>query len=224
MTLEKLRIFGNPNIGVYVFTNNKVTLVPEGVQEEAKRLLRDVLGTDVVETRVADSPLIGVLTAGNDKMVLLPKIARYEELDRLKEAGVPVRVVQMSFTALGNVILTNNRFALLHPEISDVETELVRSELGVLSVRRGAIAKVLTVGSVGVLNDYSGVFHPDVSDDELKTLEGFFNVRVGTATVNFGVGFVKVGLVMNNNGAVVGELTTGPEIMRITNILNFQRR
>jgi translation initiation factor 6 (eIF-6) len=32
-----------------------------------------------------------------------------------------------------------------------------------------------------------------------------------------------VGLVANNNGAVVGELTTGPEIMRIMEILNFSK-
>ncbi|MEM4486497.1 MAG: translation initiation factor IF-6 [Zestosphaera sp.] len=221
MVLEKLRIFGNPNVGVYVFTNNRITIVPEGIHEEAKKTLKNVLGTDLIEVRIADSTLIGVLVAGNDRTVLLPKIVRDEELDKLRSAGVPVKVIQTTFTALGNVVLANNRFALLHPEVSDVEADLVRSELGVSSIRRGVVARVLTVGSVGVLNDYSGVFHPDSNDEELKSLEEFFGVRVGTATVNFGVGFVKVGLIMNNNGAVVGELTTGPEIMRLMEILNF---
>lgn len=223
MTLEKLRIFGNPNVGVYVFTNNKITLVPEGIHEEARKTLKNVLGTDLIEVRVADSVLVGVLVTGNDRAVLLPKIAKEEELDKLRSAGVPAKVVQTTFTALGNVVLANNKFALLHPEVSDREAEIVKNELGLPSVRKGVIARVLTVGAVGVLNDYSGVFHPDSSDEELRSVEESFCVRVGTATVNFGVGFVKVGLVMNNNGAVVGELTTGPEIMRLMEILNFTK-
>ncbi|MEM0025959.1 MAG: translation initiation factor IF-6 [Zestosphaera sp.] len=223
MPLEKLRVFGNPNIGVYIFTNNNVTLVPEGVEESVKKVLKNVLGTDVIEVRVADSTLLGVFVAGNDRAILLPKITREEELDKLRSAGLPAKIVQTTFTALGNVILTNNKFALLHPELSDKETDLIKSELGLSSVKKGALAKIPTVGSLGVLNDFSGVFHPDINSAELKYLESLFEVRAGTATVNFGVGFVKVGLVINNNGAVVGELTTGPEIMRIMEILNFSR-
>ncbi|MFN3268130.1 MAG: translation initiation factor IF-6, partial [Zestosphaera sp.] len=86
-----------------------------------------------------------------------------------------------------------------------------------------ALVKISIVGSLGVLNDFSGIFHPELNTAELRYLESLFGVRIGTATVNFGVGFVKVGLVMNNNGAVVGELTTGPEIMRIMETLNFSR-
>ncbi|MGC8975372.1 MAG: translation initiation factor IF-6, partial [Thermoprotei archaeon] len=55
MSLEKLRVFGNPNIGVYIFTNNSITLVPEGVEDSVKRVLKNVLGTDIIEARVADS-------------------------------------------------------------------------------------------------------------------------------------------------------------------------
>lgn len=223
MSLEKLRVFGNPNIGVYIFTNNSITLVPEGVEDSVKKVLKNVLRTDIIEARVADSTLLGVFVAGNDRAVLLPKIAREEELDKLRSAGVPAKIVQTTFTALGNVILTNNKFALLHPELSDREVDLIKSELGVPSARKGTLAKIPTVGSLGVLNDFSGVFHPDLNNTELKYLESLFEVRAGTATVNFGVGFVKVGLVANNNGAVVGELTTGPEIMRILEILSFSR-
>ncbi|MEO3992952.1 MAG: translation initiation factor IF-6 [Desulfurococcaceae archaeon TW002] len=223
MPLEKLKVFGNPNIGVYIFTNNKVTLVPEGVEDDVKKVLRNVLETDIIEARVADSTLLGVFVAGNDKAILLPKIAKDEELDKLRSAGLPVKTVQITFTALGNVILTNNKFALLHPELSEKEADLIKSELGVSSARKGALARIPTVGSLGVLNDFSGVFHPELNTAELRSLEFLFGVRIGTATVNFGVGFVKVGLVMNNNGAVVGELTTGPEIMRIMEILNFSK-
>lgn len=223
MPLEKLRVFGNPNIGVYIFTNNNITLVPEGVGDDVKKVLKNVLGTDIIEARVADSTLLGVFIAGNDKVILLPKTTKEEELDKLRSSGVPAKIAQVTFTALGNVILTNNKFALLHPELSDKEVDLIKNELGVSSARKGALARIPTVGSLGVVNDFSGVFHPDLSNAELEYLESLFGVKVGTATVNFGVGFVKVGLVANNNGAVVGELTTGPEIMRIMEILNFSR-
>ncbi len=222
MPLEKLRIFGNPNIGVYIFTNNKVTLVPEGTQPQVKKVLSDALSTEVLEARVADSRLLGIFIVGNDKAILLPKIARDTEVDQLKELGLPVKVVFTSFTALGNIILTNNKVALLHPELSDKEAEMICKELNVVKCVRRSIINIPTVGSVAVINDSNGLFHPDVSENELKTLEELLNIRAGTGTVNFGVGFIKTGLIANNLGAVVGDLTTGPEIMRVMDAFNLR--
>jgi len=222
MPLEKLRIFGNPNIGVYIFTNNKVTLVPEGTQPQVKKALSDTLSTEVLEAVIADSRLLGIFIAGNDKAILLPKTARDKEVDRLKELGLPVKVVFTSFTALGNIILTNNRVALIHPELSDKEVEVVCRELNVEKCVRRSIVNIPTVGSVAVINDNSGLFHPDVNESELKALEELLKIRVGTGTVNFGVGFIKTGLIANNFGAVVGDLTTGPEIMRVMDAFNLR--
>jgi translation initiation factor 6 len=36
MNLQRLSIFGTDNIGVYIYTNNKYTVVPRGLDSETK--------------------------------------------------------------------------------------------------------------------------------------------------------------------------------------------
>ena len=41
----------------------------------------------------------------------------------------------------------------------------------------------------------------------------------GVTTINRGIPYVKIGLVANSGGAICGKTTTGPELMRIKNVL-----
>jgi len=222
MPLDKLKIFGNPNIGVYIYVNNRIALIPEGLTSSAKRKIREVLGVETVEARVGGSPLLGIFLAGNDNVILAPKIITDQELERLRDVGLKVEVVHGVFTALGNIVLANSKAALLHPEINDRELETIVSALGVEKARRGVIAKIPTVGSAAVVTDTGGLVHPDADESELEELSQFFDVDVDVGTVNFGVAFIKTGLVANNYGALVGGNTTGPEIMRVMKALNLR--
>ncbi len=216
-----MRIFGNPNIGVYIYANNKIALIPPVNDSEVKRKLVSNLGVEVVECRVADTNLIGVLVAGNDNGLLLPRIVKEEEVENLQRLGINVKVLYTHFTALGNVILSNNKGAIVHPEMPERDVEVVKKVLGVGNIVRRDISRFTTVGSIAVVNDVGGLIHPDVSDSDIKEVSRILNVQVDVGTVNFGVAFIKTGLVANNYGAVVGERTTGPEIMRIIKALNI---
>jgi len=221
MPLDTLSIFGNPNIGVYLFTNNEIALVPKGVGSQIKKKIMDVLDVEVIEARISGSPLLGIFIAGNDRVIILPRIAKEGEVQHLKNLGLPVKTFSGLFTALGNVILANNKAALLHPELTNNEVLEITSLLGIERYLKGSVAGVPTVGSAAVITDRGGALHPDSSDEEIKNIEKLFNVHVDIATVNFGVAFIKTGLVANNHGALVGSKTTGPEIMRIMKALNM---
>ncbi|MCD6084942.1 MAG: translation initiation factor IF-6 [Desulfurococcales archaeon] len=221
MPLDKLRIFGNPNIGVYVFANNKVALVPQGTDSGTKRKISDTLNVDVVEARVAGTFLLGILVAGNDRVLLVPRIARDEEVEYLLNLGLNVHVVHITFTALGNIVLANSKAAVFHPELDKSDVHRLSELLGVGKYIQAPVAEIPTVGSVAVVTDRGGVIHPDVGDEELRNLANFFGVPLDVGTVNFGVAFIKTGLVANNYGALVGDKTTGPEILRITKALNI---
>ncbi len=221
MTLERMRIFGNPNIGVYIYVNNKIALIPPLSDSDVKNKLISNLGVEVIECRIADTNLIGILVAGNDNGLLLPRIARDEEVEVLQRLGINVKVLYTNFTALGNVILSNNKGAVIHPEMNERDVEVVKKVLGVSNVVRRDIGRFTTVGSIAVVNDVGGLIHPDVSDDDVREVSKILNIRLDIGTVNFGVAFIKAGLVANNYGAVVGERTTGPEIMRIIKALNI---
>jgi translation initiation factor 6 len=215
---EMISVFGNPNIGVYLFTNDDYTFVPPGVEEKVIRTIENVLKTTVVQTRIADSTLLGIFVAGNNHALILPRIVKDYEVEKLKsEVDMPIKVLDSKATAMGNVIVANSRFALLSPELKGHEAE-VSKVLGVPTEVR-SVANIPTVGSVLVVNDKGGVAHPDASDEELDYLGERFGVEIDVATVNYGVPFVKTGIVANNKGALLGELTTGIEANRIVSAL-----
>lgn len=222
MPLERLRILGNPNIGVFICASNKYALIPKGVTSQAKRKISDILNVEVIETQVAGTPLLGVFLVCSDNVVLVPGIMRDEEVNHLREVGLRVAIIESKHTALGNVVLHNSKAALLSTELSEDEIKLIVNSLGVEKFKVSKIANMTAVGSVAVITDKGAVVHPDVGDDELRFISEFFNVNADIATVNFGVAFIKTGLVANNYGALVGERTTGPEIMRIMKALSIR--
>jgi len=72
-----------------------------------------------------------------------------------------------------------------------------------------------------VVTNRGGIVHPDASKKDLEFLQEFFKVPIDVGTVNFGVPYVRSGLVANDKGAIVGLNTTGPEILRISRILGM---
>jgi translation initiation factor 6 len=103
---------------------------------------------------------------------------------------------------------------LAYPFLNERELEEISDALGV-EVERGSVANVPTVGSVLVVTDRGGIVHPEASEEEIEALSKKFGVSIAPGTVNFGVAFIRTGLVANNKGAIVGEDTTGPELARI---------
>ncbi|QKQ99276.1 translation initiation factor IF-6 [Metallosphaera tengchongensis] len=217
MNIQRFSVFGTDNIGVYIFTNDKYTIIPKNLDKGSKEIIQDNLKTELIETSIADSYLIGVFVAGNNHSILLPRIAKESEIKVIKEAAkdINVEIVDVRATALGNVILTNDRSALLYPEFSDAEANTIKKALGVEEVKKGTVAQVIVVGSVGVLTTKGGLVHIEAREDELKLLSSFFKTNLEVGTINFGSAFIRSGMIANSYGALVGTSTTGPEILRI---------
>ena len=222
--IKLFSVYGNPNIGVYMYANNHFALVPPSLTEKDKKIISDVLDVDVVETKLADMVILGVLVAGNDRGLLVPRIVRPEEYDNLRESigyKVAVEVLDIRATALGNLIVANNRAALVSPLVEASAVDTIKKVLGVEVILRRDLASIPTVGSMLVVTNKGGVVYPGVTEEESKILSNLFGVDVLTATVNFGVYFVKAGIVANDKGVLVGDETTGPELMRIQQALRL---
>ena len=218
--IDKLSVFGNPNIGVYLFTNNQYAIVPKNLDEDTIKVIERTLRVEIVESSIMGSPLVGLFLAGNDHAILVPYLIKdYELKDLRSQLDLKVYVLQTKLTALGNVILTNNSYAYVHPELRDVKDKL-REFLSV-EVEEKEIAAIPTVGSSAVVNNKGGVLHPDVTEREALELKEKFKLSaIGTATVNEGVPYVKTGLVANDKGALVGEQTTPIEMAYIERTLS----
>ncbi|MEM0091363.1 MAG: translation initiation factor IF-6 [Saccharolobus sp.] len=221
MNLQRLSIFGTDNIGVYIFTTNKYTIIPKGLDSLTKESITKILGTELVEAEISRSFILGVLINGTDNGILLPKSVTDEELKILKDnlKDCRIEVLNSKVTALGNTILANNKGAIIYPEFNDIEEKIIKETLGIEEIKRAKIAQMVTVGSVGVVTNRGGLVHVDTTEEELKELEKIFKVKIDIGTVNFGSIFIRSGLVANDKGVLVGSSTTGPEILRIQKAL-----
>ena len=218
MEIYKLGLMGNANVGVFIYANDKIALVPPTITNDEEKIVREALGVDIIRTTIAGTILHGILVVGNNNGVILPRNTSYEEIDLLskllKKYDLNIYLTGSRYTALGNILLVNNKIGIAGEELEDSELEKISDTLGVEIVKKNIMGLPIP-GSLAVINDKGGVIHPDVSDEEISELEDILGVGLERSTVNAGIPFIKSGLVANNYGIIVGEATTGPEILRI---------
>ena len=212
-------VFGSPNIGVYCFANEKIAIVPPGLTTRKISQFAETLGVEVCNTTIAGSTLVGALVTGNSNAILVPHTIHDYELKRIQEFAKVV-VVNSRWTALGNVILTNDNGAVIHPEASSNVVKAVNDELKVESAF-GKLGRLPFVGALGVATNKGAMLSPNTSQEELGVVKMALHVETDLSSTNGGVPFVKSGILANSKGAVVGPLTRGAELMQISRTLGL---
>lgn len=213
-----VKVFGTSSVGVFLATNNSVTFLPPDVPEKIEDLVRGTLRTSVARFTIAKSPLLGVFIVVNDNGVLLSPLALEDEVRLFKSLGLNVEVLNTKYTAVSNLILANNKTALVSPLLEPQLRKVVADVLGV-EVIVDTVANNPLVGALAVLNSRGLLVAPEATDEDVKKLSEYFKVRVDVGTVNKGKSFLRGGIVVNDHGALVGDETAGPELMRITQVL-----
>ncbi len=226
MHIERLDFENSPYLGVYGKATDRVAVIREGLSERKLDVLRKVLKVPIIETSIMKSRIVGIFVAGNSNALIVPWYIWDSELDvinsALREHGIDMEVVPFKsrLTAFGNLILANDKGALVSKDFTREETRKIEDILGV-PVERGVIADYTAVGSVGVITNRGGLVHPETTEEELEWLRDLFKVDVYVGTANMGVPFVGSCMIANSHGVVVGHLTTGPEIVKIEEALGF---
>jgi len=210
-------VFGDPNIGVFSYANEKIAVLPAGVSGKKLKAYRDALGVEPYSVGVAESRLIGIYLVGNSNGLLAPHIAAEVELQRLESAGLSVQVIDDKYTALGNLIVCNDYGAIVDPRLRTTTVEQIEESLGVPAAK-ATIAGLPNVGALTVASNKGALISPMANEAERKIFSTGLGVPVETGTVNSGVPFPKAGVVANSKGAVVGALTIGGELITISNI------
>ena len=198
---------------------DKFAIFPVGLTQRKIERIKNVLKVEVVCLDLAESKLIGVLAEANSNGIILPFYVSDEEVDFLKKnLGINVERIESKKTAFGNLVLANDQGALVSPILSKKEVKKIEDVLCV-EVFQGSLAGYPYVGSVAVATNKGILAHPNISEDESKFLTEIFKAPVNIGTVNGGIPFVGSGITINSYGALVGSLTTGPELMAISTIL-----
>lgn len=218
MAIYRYTAYKTPNIGIFAKANDSTIVVPFGFAETKTKKLAEYLQAKEVYTSVGGTRLIGPMTVMNNNGILLPSIASEEELQLLKQAtGLNVERVESRFTAIGNLIATNDNGAIASPLLDGEVDRQIRDVLGV-PVHSMTIGTFVQAGSMIVATNGGAGVHPKASEEEVKTIAEVLQVPAEPVTVNGGVPFLSSGIISNTNAVVVGSLTSGPELIMLSRI------
>lgn len=212
MSIEKYKYQGDANIGFYATITDSYAVVPQKFDKEK-------LDVDtVVQTRISGTNMVGMFTAGNSECLLLPESVKDREKKKLEDSDINYYVLDSQENALGNIILANDKGALISPEIEDKKEEI--SEVLDVDVKVGKIADIPNPGVCGTVNSRGAIIHRDASEEEAEKVKDALELQdINIGTVNTGSPYIGSGVLSSNRSLVVGGDTSGPEIGRIDRVM-----
>ena len=210
---------GDPNIGVFARVVGDIAIVPPDSTVEFKTAVQEALRVELVETTIQGSTIIGSLVAGNSRGVVVSGLAAETEIDLLAEHR-EVLLLHETMNAAGNVIMANDSFAAVHPDMPESVAKAIGEFLGVAVIRL-VLGGVKTVGMAGVATNKGVIVHPRATDAQIAQIEAVAKIPVGTGSINMGCGLVGTGLLVNESGYLAGNATSGFELGRIEDVFGF---
>ncbi|MFL6390449.1 MAG: translation initiation factor IF-6 [Nitrososphaeraceae archaeon] len=219
MGIYKYDVYKSPNIGVFIKANDRIIIIPFGFAEtKITKLTHYLQIEEKIFASIAGTRLIGPMTVMNNNGILLPSIASDEEICVLRQAsGLNVERLKSKFTAVGNLISTNDNGALVSPLLNSEVNQQVRDVLGV-PVNSIAVGGFIQTGSMVVATNIGAAIHPKATEEEIKIISESLQVQVEPATVNGGVPFLSSGIIANSKSVIVGGLTSGPELIMLSRV------
>jgi len=211
---------GSVSIGVYSIATDDIVMIPRLIPLKKAEQMAQWLKVKLIHTVIGGSVLIGALTCANTNGILLPSYVHQEEVEAIRSVFKGnIAIMETKKNAYGNMVLANDHGAIVDPRLKQPEIQKISETLGVEAVA-GEIADIPLVGSAAVATNKGVVAHPLLKDSERKLLEDVLKVPVDVGTINCGIPHVGTGLICNSHTAIVGSLTTGPEIFIIGNTLD----
>lgn len=177
----------------------------------------------ICRTTIAGTRIVGRMTAGNRRGLLVPIQTTDQELQHLRNTlpdEIKIQRVEERLSALGNVVCCNDYVALVHPDIERETEEIIADVLGV-EVFRQTVAGNVLVGSYASITNNGGLVHPQTSVQDQEELSSLLQVPIVAGTVNRGSAVVGGGMVANDWLAVVGLDTTAPELSVVESIFGL---
>jgi len=203
--------------------NNSYILFPRLLLKPLIKKLKSVFDKPLFPITVNNSNLIGVYTASNKYGIIVPNIMKDEEIDDLKtylRDSAKIKVLKSIDNAFGNLILCNDKGAIISSLLKNKRKE-IEDTLNV-EVVVYEFADSYLPGSIALANNNGCVVHPLTKDEEIEQIKSILKVdEIDVSTINRGIPYLSAGAIVNDNSGVFGEASTGPEMMRLTNVLGY---
>jgi len=222
----RLKVFGSSNIGLYFKGTNNFFIYHSNIIRRKVDSVRKELDASPIPVYLVDTLILSPFIIANSKGVVVSNLFEsyaMNELRRsLKELDVNFKVVESKYTALGNVVLVNDKGAVSSPILSKNLREAISDILDV-EVATSTLGRFSYIGSLAVVNNRYGIVSSSIKEDEKSLIEEVLDVKLYTGTVNSGVELISSGLVVNDHGVVIGEDSSGKELMQISTVFEADK-
>ena len=128
--VDKINFKGDPNIGLYAIATDSFVLIGEELNKKQKELLKEVLQVPIITSKIYGTPFAGIFCTGNKELLLVPDIIFDKEFESLKKqlkGIVKIKKFKTVHTALGNTILSNDKYAIISDDFSDTEAKKIET-------------------------------------------------------------------------------------------------
>ena len=218
--MERTTTFGgDPNIGVFARVIGDIAIIPPESPVEFRDAVQQALDVEIIPTLIQGSAIIGSLLCGNSRGIIVSGLVTDDEIARFSEHREVMRLSE-TMNAAGNVIMVNDTFAAIHPDMPP-EVATAIGEFLKVDVIHLTLGGVKTVGMAGVATNKGVIVHPRATAQQIARLEEVAKVPVGTGTINMGSGLIGTGLLVNEQGYIAGNATSGFELGRIEDVFGF---
>jgi len=206
-------------IGIYVSLFDDKTIVPPIAPNGFLRSLDRYLGVNTAITTVGGVSSVGSMVAMNARGVILPKTVEEEELSVISRINSETLVVDSKLLAWGNLLVVNNKGCLISNIVpKDVANQI--SDFLDIECVPFSLGDFRTIGSFFAVSDKLGLVSPLIDSKSLELARSVLKVRFSSTTVNDGERLVKLGVLLNDKGLIVGRNTTGSELMAIQSLFS----
>jgi translation initiation factor 6 len=213
-------ITGDPHIGVFTRVFDDIAIVPPDAPDDLISKYKEAFQVEIVRTTLHGSPIIGSLVTGNRNGLVITGLATESEQSALSEYH-DLMLLEEGMNAAGNIILANDYFAAVHPEM-DRDLIDALSDFLKVPVTPLTLGGIKTVGMAAVATNTGVVVSPRSTAGEISSLEKICDLPIGKGSVIMGNAMVGTGLIANSNGYLTGVGTSGYELGRIEDIFGFE--
>ena len=219
----RIKYANSSEIGAYARLTNTYCILPNCENTEYLARFKEMVDVPIIQTSIAGTDLVGRLTVGNSKGLIVPSTTTEYEYDKLLEElpdGVGLTMIPEKFSALGNVIACNDSFALVHPEIDKETIKAIKETLKV-EVFPMTIAGESLVGTYAVFNNRGGVISSKAQFEEISTISHKLGIDLVSSTINGGSDLVNAGIAVNDRCMFYGSDTTAMETSTLTRVFKL---
>ncbi len=212
MHIRKGTLKASPFVGVFGAVSDKLSFFPPALSKKERHGLEDLFGTEVIETTISNSSLVGVFVRGNSKGFLVPSTTTAEEKQLLEEQGI--KSIELPITAIGNLVSLNDSIAFVSEMLSEEHAKKISDFLKIKVIRKNIASTEITGASL-LLTNKGFIVNPNLSDEEFDFLKKETRLEGIPTTANYGDPYVSNNVLANSHGVLAGNGTSGPEMMKI---------